>query len=218
MIDALLPWDRNRLKALDVGCGGGSSLIRMERAGWDVEGVEWDSAAAEVARRVSGRKVTAGSFFEVELPPASYDLVVLNHVFEHLDDPLGALRRIKALLKPGGRAVLVYPNPNSLGSRLFGPHWVNWDPPRHLVIPPIGALCRAARELGFSRVDSMCLPGSAAFDFGVSRVYRRGESIAGLPRRVVDLRDRIASVVESVLTSAGFAVGEHAVIVAHQEN
>ena len=57
------------------------------------------------------------------------------------------------LLRPGGRLVLVYPNPESLGARYEREHWPGWEPPRHLVLPPCGAMMKLLREVGFARIS-----------------------------------------------------------------
>ena len=61
------------------------------------------------------------------------DAVVLWHVLEHLDDPLGALERVRSWLKPGGLVLLGVPNPASVQARIAGPGWLHFDAPRHRV-------------------------------------------------------------------------------------
>jgi len=148
LLDELIPRQAGAARALDVGCGAGRLMVALGRVGWTVEGLELDPVAAEVARRTSGGRVTLGDLFTADIPDAAFDLVVLSHVFEHLTDPCAALRRIAGLLTLSGTAVLIYPNPDGLGARLFRRRWAGWDPPRHLVIPPSQALAVAARRNG----------------------------------------------------------------------
>jgi 2-polyprenyl-3-methyl-5-hydroxy-6-metoxy-1,4-benzoquinol methylase len=213
LIDVLLPRDASRRRALDVGCGGGTLMLRLARAGWDVDGVDWDASAAETARHVSDRPVAVGDFRAVRLPLSEYDLVVMSHVIEHLDDPAGALRRVKDLLKPGGRAVLLYPNPDSLGARLFGAYWVNWDPPRHLVIPPARPLCQAALAVGFARAVSSAGAQNRVLDFARSRACLGGRTLDLLRSPHIGVPDRLLSLAEAVVGAIGAAVGEESVVV-----
>lgn len=49
----------------------------------------------------------------VGLPDASYDVVMANHVLEHIPDDRAAMRELHRLLKPGGIALLTVPvNPS----------------------------------------------------------------------------------------------------------
>lgn len=75
------------------------------------------AAAGAAARSFSGQVVWQGDFRRIDLPRGAYHLVSLSHVFEHLNDPLGALRRLAELLAPEGRVVLLYPNPEFLGDQ-----------------------------------------------------------------------------------------------------
>lgn len=46
---------------------------------------------------------------DTKLPDASYDVVMANHVLEHIPDDRGAMRELFRLLKPGGFALLTVP-------------------------------------------------------------------------------------------------------------
>jgi SAM-dependent methyltransferase len=210
--DELLPQSGSPCRALDIGCGAGQLLVALQRAGWEVEGVEWDRSAAEIARRRSKRTVWAGDFREVDLVPASYHLVVLHHVLEHLDNPLGALRRIRDLLTEGGRAVLIYPNPESLGAKVFREYWFHWDPPRHLVFPPAEAIANAARSIGFDVLNIRTLAKNAGPSFAYSRAYRAGESI-DLNQPDFIIKDSALKFSEQSLTYLGSKCGEEIVVV-----
>ena len=127
---ALRP-DRGRL--LDVGCGAGDLLAALREDGWEAVGLEPAPQAAELARRRHGLDVTTGRFEEAGLAGATFDVVALAGVLEHLHDPLGALRTARTLLRAGGLvAVLFVPRLDSPEARRFGPRWLALDLPRHL--------------------------------------------------------------------------------------
>lgn len=96
---------RNR-RALDVGCGIGIMVHYLRFLGFDAEGVEISEWGVEYARRELGlEKVRRGTVQEAAYPAASFSLVTLVHVVEHLDDPVPVLREVFRILEPGG---LVY--------------------------------------------------------------------------------------------------------------
>lgn len=135
-------------RLLDIGCGQGTFLAEMRRAGWDVQGIEPDVSAAAVAR-ASGVPVINASFEEVPLSPESFDAVTLNHVIEHLYDPIEAFRIVHDLLRPGGMIWIATPNLESRGHDRYGRDWIGLDPPRHLVLFTRPSLARAVESAGF---------------------------------------------------------------------
>lgn len=58
---------------------------------------------------------------DIDSPDASFDLVIANHVLEHVDDDARALREILRVLRPGGRAILQTPYASRLPSKLEDP-------------------------------------------------------------------------------------------------
>jgi SAM-dependent methyltransferase len=181
--------------------------------GWNVEGVEWDPTAAEAARNISKERVVVGDFKAIELPLGAFDLVIVNHVLEHLDSPTVALCRIRDLLVPGGRAVLVYPNPQSLGARIFGGAWYPWEVPRHLVLPQVRALARAANAIGLTsiKVETRCDKHAKGY-FAQSRAYKSDKFVNGSPPSVTGT-DHMIAMCERILITIGIDVGEEAMLV-----
>jgi SAM-dependent methyltransferase len=135
-------------RLLDIGCGNGRFLQEMRRGGWLVEGIEPDPHAAQVARE-SGLEVSQAMLPDTELETERFDAVTLNHVLEHLPDPLAALHEVFRALKPGGLLSIATPNMRSAGHRHFGRHWLHLDPPRHMTIFDLPTLRSALQRTGF---------------------------------------------------------------------
>jgi SAM-dependent methyltransferase len=112
-VNAAHPWSHNdhylrwvlrqvppgACRALDVGCGTGTLLRALARVVPRVDGIDRDPRVAALAgARVSGL---------LDLPPvAAYDVVTAVAVVHHL--PLvPALERLRTLVRPGGRLVIV---------------------------------------------------------------------------------------------------------------
>jgi SAM-dependent methyltransferase len=117
---------------LDVGCATGIFLDGMRRLGWQVAGVEPSASAVAYARSRFGLDIFEGRLEDAGYPDASFDVVTLWDVLEHVHEPRVVLAEIGRILRPGGLLVLSLPNPDSLEARLLGTHWLGWDLPRHL--------------------------------------------------------------------------------------
>lgn len=139
-------------RIIDVGCGDGFHLRLLRdfgRPDWRLEGVDPSRRAVEAATR-AGLEVHEGTVERVALPESSYDLALLVATIEHVADPAGVLRSVRALLKPGGRAVVVTDNTDTLDFKLFGGrHWGGYHFPRHWNLFNPRALRRLAEKTGF---------------------------------------------------------------------
>lgn len=150
--DAFFLADVKPGRLLDVGCGDGSLMARLRDKGWQVEGQETDSSAADFARRKHGLTVHVGLLHSLALPGNSYDAVTLSHVIEHVYDPIALLAECRRVLKPGGKLVALTPNFDSYGHAHFGKNWVALDPPRHLNLFTANTLAQVAHRAGFDGV------------------------------------------------------------------
>lgn len=150
-------------RLLDVGCGNGIFLAEAQRTGrWDVTGIEPTESAAANARRAVQAPILSCRFSEAELPAASFDVITMWNVLEHLPDPVADLRRAHTLLKPGGWLILAIPNMESLAVRVFGSRWLGWELPRHLYMFPRRSLDRILASVGFRVARRQCLSLSYA--------------------------------------------------------
>lgn len=210
VMDELLPRSSEQIKALEIGCGGGYLLRNLKLAGWQTEGIEWDERAAEAAAKNSGSPVFTGDVTALNLEAESYSLIVLHHVFEHLTQPVETLREIHRLLKPGGRVVLVYPNPRSLNTKIYESCWYHWDPPRHLVFPSFASMRGLAGKLGFG-LTGRTTSRYAAEGSAQSRQYKKNLQAS----RSIEIGswDMLAKSLQTVLIWLGFNIGEEIILV-----
>lgn len=164
---------KTRGRLLDVGSGGGQFLRRMKDAGWAVLGVEPDPTAVEVARGL-GVEVLSGTLDQLPSGQHRFDAITLNHVIEHVPDPLATLRHCWGLLAPGGRLVVTTPNVHSLGHRVFRRSWRGLEPPRHLQIFSQQSLRRTAERAGITRHRLRVTARSAPYIFDSSAALAAG--------------------------------------------
>jgi ubiquinone/menaquinone biosynthesis C-methylase UbiE len=119
-------------EVLDVGCGTGSLLLAAaERVGPSgaLHGIEPSMEMAAHARHKAEAhrvplEVVEGSADRLPYPPGSFDAVFCTLVFHHLPRSMqeGAVREMRRVLRPGGRAVIVdWQRPKSLARAIASP-------------------------------------------------------------------------------------------------
>jgi 2-polyprenyl-3-methyl-5-hydroxy-6-metoxy-1,4-benzoquinol methylase len=140
-------------RLLDVGCGNGSFINTMRYMGWSVQGVEPDPNAAKIARR-SNLNVHPGDLSSAQFEPASFDAITLNHVIEHVHEPVSLFRECRRILRAGALLWVATPNLMSFGHRYFRRDWMGLDPPRHLVLFTPRSLKAALERAGFQHISS----------------------------------------------------------------
>ena len=136
-------------RLLDVGCGTGRYLMTMAAAGWQVEGVDLSPAAVRVCRE-AGLVVHHGTLPSVALEATSFDAVTLRATLEHVPSPLTTLRAARALLRPGGRLMIIVPNFGSLAVAWFGSACFGLGLPWHLTHFTPYTLTRFLDKAGFA--------------------------------------------------------------------
>lgn len=111
-------------RLLDVGCATGFLLDEARRQGWDVHGVELSRWAVDFAKDKMGLgAVFHGTLKEAGFAANHFDVVVLQDVIEHLENPKDVLVEIRRILKPAGLVCVNTPNIESLVSRLLKARW-----------------------------------------------------------------------------------------------
>jgi 2-polyprenyl-3-methyl-5-hydroxy-6-metoxy-1,4-benzoquinol methylase len=118
-------------KLLDVGCGAGQFLRAAIDAGWDAEGVELNRENA-CAVAEFGIRVFWGTLEDAAFSDATFDVVSLWDVLEHIPCPVHFLLETLRILKPGGLVFLQSPNIDSDVASIWGIRWPWLCLPDHL--------------------------------------------------------------------------------------
>jgi len=163
---------------LDVGCGNGWLLAEMAALGWQVAGIDPDPKAVATARN-SGFDAQVGDLADQDYPENYFDTVSLCHVVEHVHDPVGLLQQCYHILKPGGQVVVVTPNIESWGHRLFKASWLGLDPPRHVYLFSEPLLHQLAERAGFGKIKLWTSMREAEQNFLATRSIQRHGAYPG---------------------------------------
>jgi SAM-dependent methyltransferase len=117
-----LAWDKNSIghwlsgvmpvsgrRAVDLGCGAGRQSVALAGRFGEVDAIDLSGAMIELARsRRSRPNITYRQADLLDVGGAGrYDFILSVMTLHHVPDLGAALRHIKTLLAPGGRAVLV---------------------------------------------------------------------------------------------------------------
>lgn len=96
-------------KVLDLGCGEGTRLSSLSpKSGW---GIDISPKAIALAKKKYPRlHLLVGDLENLPLKKQKFDLIYSAFVFEHLDDPVKAIKEALRVLLPGGKLVIIAPN------------------------------------------------------------------------------------------------------------
>ncbi len=157
--------DRNRA-VLDVGSGAGALLGKLQSLGFTrLLGID-----PFISRELRYKGV-AILRQPLSRTTGQYDVVVMNHSFEHMPDPRDVFLNVRRLLADGGIAVIRTPVASSWAWREYGADWVQLDPPRHLFVHTEQSIKSLAWATDMT-LESIVYD-STAFQFWGSEQYRR---------------------------------------------
>ena len=135
-------------RLLDIGAYTGVFVEIAAQSGWEAWGLEpshWGAAHG----RSRGLNLVEGDLSTATFEPATFDVITLWDVIEHMADPQAELRKIHTLLRPGGLVVVHTMDIESLTARLMGPKWF-WLMEMHLFFFSKRTLAALLTKTGFT--------------------------------------------------------------------
>ncbi|MGB8454192.1 MAG: class I SAM-dependent methyltransferase [Anaerocolumna sp.] len=116
-------------KILDIGCASGYWLDWMYEMGWKrITGVDLFYPDIDGERKWEFIK---GDIFVIK---EKYDCIILNHSFEHMEEPLNVLKHIRKLLQKNGICIISVPMMGGEAWKMFGTDFCQIDAPRHIFL------------------------------------------------------------------------------------
>ena len=152
---------------LDVGMGLCVFLAEMKDLGYRCLGVDPDACSTDHAREQVGIDACWAGTLESLAPSVQVDLVTLNKVLEHVEDPVRQLELARQHLAPGGGVYVELPD-GDLALSLGSCDQRNEFNVEHLVIYTLPALQYLAEAAGFTVTEegSMVEPSGKATLYG----------------------------------------------------
>ena len=170
----------NGSNILDVGCGNGSLLRSIKSHHPESYNLYGNDLAKECLDKLSAIGITTHSESIYDLLYENhFDVVILNQVIEHFDDPARLLRKCYDILKPGGKIFIETPSSSGLDYTLFQSSlWGGYHFPRHFYIFNDKNIRLLLKESEFSDFESEYLLSPAFWTqslhhFFVSRGFER---------------------------------------------
>ncbi len=130
------------IRILDIGCGNNSPSVTKRwfpgchYTGADIQRYnlsEIDDAAMDAFFLLGAD----GSGYAA-IPDGSYDLVILNHVLEHMTEPAPVVAALSKKLKPGGYIWIAFPSLRSLSLPSSEDETLQFcDDPTHIYLPDV---------------------------------------------------------------------------------
>jgi 2-polyprenyl-3-methyl-5-hydroxy-6-metoxy-1,4-benzoquinol methylase len=200
---------------LDVGCGNGQTLEWMAALGWQVQGLDTDLVAVQVARS-KGLKVMEGGLQSQEFATGSFDVIFMGHVIEHVHAPLSLMKECYRVLKPGGRLIVITPNVRSWGQRFYKSDWRGLEPPRHLQIFARPSLSRLSGLAGFVTCECRAITRGAGDILLASHFLKSNRTLGLRPSRVFRMWAELVSIAEWAGSYLDHDSGEELVLVANK--
>lgn len=164
---------------LDIGCGNGAFLDLARESGWQIAGV--DIKLSNDAHELDC-PLWEGRLEEIDLGEKRFDVVRLNHVLEHTQDPLAELKICRGLLAPGGILFISVPNIAGLSPRLKSlqsrlhlksHRWRHYAAMHHLFFFSPETLTAMLGRAGFRVVEwSTPVPKKAGQNILVEKAYK----------------------------------------------
>ncbi len=113
---------------LDIGAGVGLLLDEARKMGYTVIGFEPSKASVLAAKKHFGIKLINSEFKNSKV---RVDIIVINHVLEHLKDPKEIVWQCSKILRNTGTLVIGVPNFNSFMCRIKRGKWQSLVPAQH---------------------------------------------------------------------------------------
>ncbi|PID62378.1 MAG: hypothetical protein CR986_01720 [Ignavibacteriae bacterium] len=160
-------------KILDIGSGKGQLIVSLSKYGFNnITGV--DLFIKEDFLYNEKVKIYKKNFYDIY---EKYDLVMLNHSFEHMTEPKKVLQKLNTFLDINSFALIRVPVSSCYAWKKYKENWVQLDAPRHFYLHNTKTMELLSEQTGFY-LDHV-IYDSNELQFVGSEQYLKGISLYG---------------------------------------
>ena len=144
-------------RLLDIGAGLGVFPFNVKKFGWNITALDPDPRVGQHLVEVVGVHAIVSDFFSVDPNNLGYfDVITLNKVIEHVEDPVAMLNKAVAMLSPRG---FVYVEVPDVAAAADGSGREEYFIEHHHVFSPISlALCGERANLSLLQLERLREP------------------------------------------------------------
>ncbi len=157
---------------LDVGCGDGKLIDALSSCGYQhLMGIDPFLDKDFTCEKYNLLKKNIDDLPSKE----QFDVIMMHHSFEHVDNPFEVMHHVKRLLKPNGVFILRIPVADSFAFKKYQANWVQLDAPRHIFLHSNTSIKLIAKQNDLKITG--IIDDSTAFQFIGSEQYLHGISL-----------------------------------------
>ncbi|MCL6258956.1 class I SAM-dependent methyltransferase [Aquiflexum sp. TKW24L] len=169
----------------DIGCGNGQLVYELKWAGFkNLYG--FDPYLPE-EKSMEGLRLERKDVYKVS---GQYDLVMLHHSFEHMENPVQVMEKLNTILKKGGKLLIRVPVTDAEVWKQEKTDWFQIDAPRHFFIPSKNAMKILGEKCGLKLTQVIF--DSNEFQFIITDMYKNNQPMIGNnPNKSVNRETRV---------------------------
>lgn len=158
-------------KILDIGCGSDALMLQyLSQQGYThLSGVD---PFIQKDIQIGNATIFKKSVLDID---DQFDLITLNHSFEHMPNPHEILKHCKKILSKNGSILLRIPVVDSFAWEQYGQYWPNLDAPRHLFLYSTQSIELLVKEFDL-KIEKKWYD-STAFQYWGAELYKKGYAL-----------------------------------------
>lgn len=182
-VNMIQSYNANVNSILDIGCGTGSFLVECKKRGWNINGIEPNDKAIELALSKLNLKnnkfeerIIFSDIQDIIQKEVRYDVITMWHVLEHVPNLEEYIGKLRTLLKKDGIIIIAVPNFKSFDAEYYREFWAAYDVPRHLWHFSKKSIQILFERSGMKVIETLPMKFDSYYVSLLSQKYKTGKS------------------------------------------